>query len=98
MSPENSQHVNRNENSSSLPYNQHLFNKWLHVMQERLTEIEIKMAHMEQALTELSDVLYLQQGLMEKLEKRYEDLRHRVEANDGAGSGGGPEDEKPPHY
>ena len=67
-------------------------------MQERLTEIEIKLAHMEQTLNELSDVLYRQQGLLDRLEARCEELRHRIETNDGGASGMAPEDEKPPHY
>jgi len=67
-------------------------------MQDRLTEIEIKLAHMEQSLNELSDVMYRQQGLLDRLEQRYQELRHRIETHDGAGSGGAPEDEKPPHY
>ena len=65
-------------------------------MQERLTEIEIKVAHLEQALAELSDVLYRQQGLIDRLEQRCEQLQHRVAA--GGDSSGAADDGKPPHY
>lgn len=65
-------------------------------MSERLTEIEIKLAHLEQALNEMSDVVYSQQSTIDRLERAYEQLRHRVE--DGAAGGDAAADEKPPHY
>ena len=64
-------------------------------MSERLTEIEIKLAHVEQALHEMSDVIYAQQSAIDRLELAYEHLRQRV-ANSEAGAAAG--DEKPPHY
>ncbi|NOR19569.1 MAG: hypothetical protein GQ538_05720, partial [Xanthomonadales bacterium] len=41
-------------------------------MQDRLTEIEIKIAHMEQSLSDLSDVLYRQQSLLDQLERSFD--------------------------
>jgi len=67
-------------------------------MQERITEIEIKLAHLEQAVNELSDVLYRQQNLLERLESGYENLRHRMIPDDTATDGPNQADEKPPHY
>ena len=67
-------------------------------MQDQITELEIKVAHLEQALNELSDVMYRQQGQIERLEAGYEHLRQRVQEGGGADPGGQPEDEKPPHY
>jgi uncharacterized coiled-coil protein SlyX len=67
-------------------------------MQDRLTEIEIKLAHVEQALTELSDVLYQQQGYITQLEANYENLRQRVQSGGEGSANTGPEDDKPPHY
>jgi SlyX protein len=67
-------------------------------MQERITEIEIKLAHLEQAVNELSDVLYRQQNLLERLESGYENLRHRIISDDTATDSPNPADDKPPHY
>jgi len=64
---------------------------------ERLTEIEIKLAHAEQAINEMSDVLYAQQALLEKLDRGLTALRQRVSATE-SGSEGTSGDEKPPHY
>jgi uncharacterized coiled-coil protein SlyX len=67
-------------------------------MQDRITELEIKVAHAEQALTELSDVLYGQQQLIDQLGQRMEALQQRLDAADGAAPGAETADEKPPHY
>jgi SlyX protein len=67
-------------------------------MQERLTEIEIKIAHMEQSLSELSDVLYRQQSLLDRLERRFDELRQGIEAATDDRGDNNPADEKPPHY
>ena len=66
-------------------------------MDNRLTEIEIKMAHMEQSLNELSDVLYRQQALLDRLERGYQHLRQRVENSEEPGESDSA-DEKPPLY
>ena len=67
-------------------------------MQNRLTEIEIKIAHMEQSLAELSDVLYQQQSLLDRLERRFDELRQGIEASTDGRGDNNPADEKPPHY
>ena len=67
-------------------------------MQDRLTEIEIKIAHMEQSLGELSDVLYRQQSLLDRLELRFNGLRQRVSVTADGQENSDPTDEKPPHY
>ncbi|MGI9291650.1 MAG: SlyX family protein [Gammaproteobacteria bacterium] len=67
-------------------------------MQDRITEIEIKLGYLEQAVNELSDVLYRQQNLIERLEAGFEQLRQRVDSSEGGGPSQGSEDEKPPHY
>jgi SlyX protein len=67
-------------------------------MQERLTDIEIRVAHMDQALSELSDFVYEQQKLIQRLEQNCKELRQRVDgAADGA-TANSASDEKPPHY
>jgi len=64
---------------------------------DRLTEIEIKLAHAEQAINEMSDVLYAQQALLEKLDLSLSSLRQRISSIEG-GPEGTSGDEKPPHY
>ena len=64
---------------------------------DRLTEIEIKLAHAEQAINEMSDVLYAQQALLDKLDRGLTALRQRVSTVEG-GTEGTSGDEKPPHY
>ena len=66
-------------------------------MQDRLTEIEIKIAHVEQSLSELSDVLVRQQAHIDKLERGLEQLKE-LQAEAGVSAAGDPGDEKPPHY
>jgi SlyX protein len=67
-------------------------------MDDRLTEIEIKLAHIEQSLNELSDVMYRQQGLIERLEQGYDHLRQRIQTEGEDGTETSPADDKPPHY
>ncbi len=67
-------------------------------MQERLTELEIKLAHLEDHVEVLNDSVIRQQGLIEKLELKLERLRDRFEAEREAGADNDPADEKPPHY
>ena len=66
-------------------------------MQERLTDIEIKVAHLENSISELSDALYVQQGSLQKLEQICEQLQRRIRSLDEAGPDN-PQDERPPHY
>ena len=67
-------------------------------MQDRITDIEVKIAHMEQSLTELSDVLYQQQSMLDRMELRFTELRQRVAAIAESPENNNPLDEKPPHY
>jgi SlyX protein len=71
---------------------------WSQFVDNRLTEIEIKLAHIEQSLNELSDVMYRQQGLIERLEQGYDNLRQRLQREAEGGAATSPTDEKPPHY
>ena len=63
----------------------------------RIETLEIKVAHLERALQELSDVLYRQQQRLDAHDARYQRLIDRVEAADAPG---GPDTkfEIPPHY
>jgi len=42
--------------------------------------------------------MYRQQGLIEQLERGYDQLRQRIQTDGEGGSGSNPADEKPPHY
>jgi SlyX protein len=64
----------------------------------RLDQIEIKLAHLERALTELNDVVIRQQREIDLLTARNRQLKHQLEvleAGDGTTTDGF---EKPPHY
>lgn len=67
-------------------------------MQDRLTEVEIKIAHVEQSLNELNDVLVRQQAYIDRLESSFERLIERLQAESGIQTDSDPEAEKPPHY
>jgi SlyX protein len=67
-------------------------------MNDRTTEIEIKLAHMEQALNELSDVIYAQQNVLDKLNSSHDALRQRLFSLEGGGDDSENNNEKPPHY
>jgi SlyX protein len=67
-------------------------------MSDRLTEIEIKIAHVEDSITQLSDVLYEQRGLLDQLQQGLHQLREKVAVDGGGGGSTDSQDEKPPHY
>lgn len=63
----------------------------------RVETLEIKVAHLERALQELSDALYRQQQRLDAHEARYRHLIERVAAGEPPG-GSEPKFEVPPHY
>ena len=63
----------------------------------RIEALEIKVAHLESALQELSDVLYRQQQQLDAHDARYQRLVDRVEAVDPQ-SAPDAKFEIPPHY
>ena len=66
---------------------------------ETLERIETKIAFLERANAELSDVVYAQRKELDELRTRLAGLSTRLEA--GQAEGGRPytlEEEKPPHY
>ena len=66
--------------------------------EDRLIDIESKLAHQDQLLMELNEVLTAQQGRIMQLEQLSTSLIERVRAIDDATPGDGPADERPPHY
>ena len=63
----------------------------------RLESIEIKLAHLERGLQELSDVVTRQQRELELALARNQRLASRLEELEGAGASA-TAFEKPPHY
>jgi SlyX protein len=68
------------------------------VDEERLIDLETKLAHQEHLLNELDDALTSQQAQISQLELLCKSLVDRIKALPDGGSGGGTEDERPPHY
>jgi len=66
----------------------------------RLESIEIKLAHLERAVGELSDALLHQQREIDILSARNRQLKDQLEALEAGGGASGDGDgfEKPPHY
>ena len=63
-----------------------------------LEQIETKIAFLERANAELSDVVFRQHREIEALRERVNALVERFEAAQSADPPRGPEDERPPHY
>ena len=66
-------------------------------MSERVEALEFKVAHLERALQELSDVLYRQQREIDALMDRNQQLREQVQQLEDRGAEPGGV-EIPPHY
>ncbi|MEJ2127622.1 MAG: SlyX family protein [Woeseiaceae bacterium] len=65
--------------------------------EERLVDIEVKLAHQDQLLIDLDKVVADQQAKIMELEELVTTLIERVRAI-GEGGPDGPRDERPPHY
>lgn len=66
--------------------------------EERLVDIESKLAHQDQMLYELNDVVTAQQAAIMRLEELCTTLLERVRALGEALPAAPPQDERPPHY
>lgn len=65
----------------------------------RLDALEIKCAHLERAVQELSDVVYRQQQQLDRALSLNRELARQIEALEATTEGaGGPRTEMPPHY
>ena len=65
---------------------------------DRLEAIEIKLAHLERAMLELSDVLVRQQREIDRSLERSQRLAGLIEALESSAASAPPADERPPHY
>jgi SlyX protein len=66
--------------------------------EERLVELETKLAYQEQALEQLNEAMLHQQRIIEQLERRLRTLGDRVDNLADPGQAVMPADERPPHY
>ena len=66
--------------------------------EDRLVDIETKLAHQDHMLYELDDVVTRQQERIMQLEKLCDSLLERVRAIGESVPGDAPQDERPPHY
>ncbi len=65
---------------------------------ERLIQIETKLAHQEQMLIELNDALANQQNSIMTLERQCASITERLRSLGDGESTSPPEDGRPPHY
>lgn len=66
--------------------------------EQRLVEIESKLAHQDQLLLELNDVVTRQQATIMQLEELCKSLMERVRTIGDALPDAAQPDERPPHY
>jgi SlyX protein len=66
--------------------------------EERYIELESRLAHQDQMLHELNDVVTDQQAKLMQLEELCRTLIDRVRSLGEGMSAGDPADERPPHY
>lgn len=68
------------------------------MIEQRLENIETKIAFQEDLIEELNKTVYQQQLKLERLEAVCKSLARHIESLAEAGSEGGNANEKPPHY
>ncbi len=66
--------------------------------EDRLINIESKLAHQDQLMLELNEVVTEQQAKIMQLEQLCISLVERVRAIGELTPGDGPQDDRPPHY
>ena len=66
--------------------------------EERFIDLESRLAHQDQLLQELNDVVTGQQARLMQLEELCRSLIDRVRSIGEGGESGDPADERPPHY
>lgn len=66
--------------------------------EERFIDLESRLAHQDQLLHELNDVVTGQQAKLMQLEELCRTLVDRVRSIGEGGGSGDPADERPPHY
>ncbi|WP_431482518.1 SlyX family protein [Pseudomonas solani] len=67
-------------------------------LEERINELETRLAFQDDTIQALNDVLVLQQRVVERLQLQLAALAKRQEELIGQFGGGGDDDVPPPHY
>lgn len=67
-------------------------------LQERLTELEGRLAHHERMTEDMSTVLADQTRAIDSLTLQFRRLTERVAEYESGGAGAPPDDQPPPHY
>ena len=65
------------------------------MIEQRMNELEMRVAHQEKTIAELNDVITAQWKKMETLERQLQRFGEELEALDSAEA---PANQKPPHY
>ncbi len=65
---------------------------------EALEQIQSKIAYLERANAELSDVVFRQQQEIQALAARLKEVSERLQTVQSSADERAPEDERPPHY
>jgi SlyX protein len=68
------------------------------MIEERLVNIEMKIAFQEDLVEELNKTIYQQQQKLDRLEAACRSLAGHIESLSAAKDGGMPANERPPHY
>ncbi|WP_413289142.1 SlyX family protein [Bdellovibrio sp. HCB337] len=66
--------------------------------EQRFIDLEMKIAHQEDLLEKLNQIVYQQQGKLDQLEMILNSLGKRIQEVKDGGPEIGPAGEKPPHY
>jgi SlyX protein len=67
------------------------------MLEERLTNLEIRFSHQDYYLDQLNQIVTSQQQTIERLEKEILDLKRTANSN-GVDGSRSPLNERPPHY
>ncbi len=68
------------------------------MIEDRLTEIEVKLTYQEDTVQELNMLVYQQQKRIDQLEKTCESLIEHIRSQAQLAGGGNVANERPPHY
>ena len=67
-------------------------------MEERLTELEVRYMQQEKTIQELSDAVYRQEMVIERLEREMSVMREQLKTAASSINRSPEEEEPPPHY
>jgi SlyX protein len=67
-------------------------------VENSLEQIQTKIAFLERANTDLSDVVFRQQREIQELVAKLQEISQRLSAAESGDAARAPQDERPPHY